>query len=58
MGVIDQLFLYRHNSLASFVIAKAAACVVRDRGVARNGGLGYEFEASKRRPARTFSLIT
>ena len=34
MGVIDQLFLYRHNSLASFVIAKAAACV-RDRGVAR-----------------------
>ena len=57
MGVIDQLFLYRHNSLASFVIAKAAACV-RDRGVARNGGLGYEFEASKRRPARTFSLIT
>ena len=35
MGVIDQLFLYRHNSLASFVIAKAAACMVRDRGVAR-----------------------
>ena len=57
MGVIDQLFLYRHNSLASFVIAKAAACVTAAwRGA--HGGLGYEFEASKRRPARTFSLIT
>ena len=33
MGVIDQLFLYRHNSLASFVIANAAACA-HDRGVA------------------------
>lgn len=29
MGVIDQLFLYRHNSLASFVIAKAAGCAAQ-----------------------------
>ena len=50
MGVIDQLFLYRHNSLTSFVIAKAAACVVRDRGggVARTAAAAW---AVNSRPA-------